>query len=465
MSMDRGDIVVDTIGFRIPCRSFYVRAHVTRDRPLPVVDEFVMRLLRVCGQLTISRIGDFFGFSRAEIERVIEELLAKELVVAEQEELRLSQAAAELFRSSADEQPRLVEVEAWTENIWLDLVGRTLVPRPRQRPFRNLIDVQKDSDTERSPSDAARAAFEANFRDYVARTRRIPDPDKVSIHSIASLEPDRYGSAIVSARKILIAETGKVRLDFDGLGDAPAQYRTLIQALSSTYGQLDQPRAITTGLNEFERLTGMSLRKHFRTDQIFDLSGWFAEKRTNPQEARGWIVGESYLDENIRRLLTEFETVAEPKGKANLKWLRPAGGIWGMTSDLGSALTLFRRALGLPDAPRSSGATLIAPRAAASALQKRFERLFEFGEIASTRVSSSLEIVLLGQRAAMVLLHVPIDRRETLPIGIVTSHSKVLARLASYIGSDNLRMWHYVPRSGAAPEPTSTDGMMAPTDP
>lgn len=452
MKTDQEDIVIDTIGFRVPCRSFYIRAHVTRDRPLPVVDEFIMRLLRVCGQLTIARIGDFFGFSRAETEQVIEDLLAKELVIAEQEELRLSQRAAELFRSSADEQPRLVEVEAWTENIWLDLVGRTLVPRPRQRPFRNLVDVQKDEDTERSPKDIARAAFEANFRDYVSRTRRVPDPDKVSIHSIASLEPDRYGSAVVSARKILTADTGKIRLDFDGLGEAPAQYRALIQALSSSYGQLDQPRAVTTGLNEFERLTGMNLKTHFNEDQVFDLWSWLAEKTANPQEARGWVIGEAYLDENVRKLVIEFEKVTET-GKASLRWLRPAGGLWGMTSDLGSALTLFRRALGLPDAPRSAGVALITPKAASNTVQKRFERLFEFGEIAATRVSSSLEIILLGERAAMVLVHVPIDRRETVPIGIVTTEPKILGRLASHIGHDNALIWHYVARANAQAEP------------
>src|SRR4051812_21909071 len=92
-------MLVDTIGFRVPCRSFHVRAYVTRDRPLPVVNEFVLRLLRICGQLTVDRLGAFFGFTRTETEKVVQELVTKDLLVAEKDELRLSTTAAALFRA------------------------------------------------------------------------------------------------------------------------------------------------------------------------------------------------------------------------------------------------------------------------------------------------------------------------------------------------------------------------------
>ena len=125
MSMQQdGAIVVDTLGFRVPCRSFYIRASVTRDRPLPVVDEFVLRLLRVCGQLTLDRLGDFFGFTRAEAERVVRDLVDRDLIVAEGNELRLSADAIALFRASADQEPRMIQIEPRTENVWIDLVSR-----------------------------------------------------------------------------------------------------------------------------------------------------------------------------------------------------------------------------------------------------------------------------------------------------------------------------------------------------
>lgn len=448
MNEQQDVVTVDTIGFRVPCRSFYIRANVTRDRPLPVVDEFVLRLLRVCGQLTLARVGDFFGFTRSETERVIEDLLSKELAVAEGEELRLSKTAAELFRSSAEEEPRLVEVEAWTENIWLDLVGRTLVPRPRQRPFRNLVDVQPDVDAEKSPADHARAAFEANFRDYVTRTRRVPDPDKVSIHSIASLEPDRYGSVIIGARKVLLKGGGKLRLEFDGFADAPAHYRNLIQELSSTYGQLDQPRALATSLTDFERLAAVSLREYFDESQAFDYERWIAHRPSFSDSTTTWIAGAIYLDTNVRELVAHLEKLEPNSVKPELKWLRPAGGTWGMTSDLAEALSLLRRTLRLPDIPRAQGATLVVPKVAVSTTVKRFNRLFEFAEHAPSRTASSLEILVAGKAAAMVLIHVPVDARETLPIGVVTTQHKFLSRLTAYMGSENPSLWRTLPRKG-----------------
>jgi hypothetical protein len=44
----RQPVTVCTYGFNVPCRRFLIRANVTRDRRLPVVDEFVLRTLKLC---------------------------------------------------------------------------------------------------------------------------------------------------------------------------------------------------------------------------------------------------------------------------------------------------------------------------------------------------------------------------------------------------------------------------------
>jgi hypothetical protein len=210
-------VLLDTPSFRLPCRSFYVRANVTRDRALPVVDEFVLRLLRICGELTLQRLADFFGFTRGEAEQVANHLASTDMLVVEGDSLRLSGAAAELFKASADEEPRLISVEAWTENVWIDLVSRSLVPRPRQRPHRNLVEVNPVKAAVELPADFARVAFEDNFRDYVTRIRRLREPDRVSIHSIASVEPDRHGAIAVPSRRVFSIGDNTSRLEFDGL--------------------------------------------------------------------------------------------------------------------------------------------------------------------------------------------------------------------------------------------------------
>ena len=256
--------VVDTLGFRVPCRSFYIRANITRDRPLPVVDEFLLRLLRICGQLTLERVGEFFGFTRAETERVVRDLVAKDLLVAGNNELRLTNHASALFRASAEEEPRLVEVEPWIENVWIDLVSRGFVPRPRQRTYRNLVDVQPASGAMDLPVDFARAAFEENFRDYITRVRRLREPDRVSVHSTASVEPDRYGSVVITGRKVVSLGDRHPKLEFEGASEPSKQFRTIIESLATEYGRLDQPRAQATSLTDFERLASVQLRPLLR---------------------------------------------------------------------------------------------------------------------------------------------------------------------------------------------------------
>src|SRR5207237_3855031 len=54
--VDADRILVDTTGFRIPCRRFSFVLNVSRDRRLPVVDEFVLRLLKMFDRIPVQRL-------------------------------------------------------------------------------------------------------------------------------------------------------------------------------------------------------------------------------------------------------------------------------------------------------------------------------------------------------------------------------------------------------------------------
>jgi hypothetical protein len=440
--MSSTTFIVDTVGFRVPCRSFHVRANVTRDRPLPVVDEFVLRLLRICGQLTLERTADFFGFTQVETERVVRDLVTKDLLVAEGNELRLSTAAAGLFRSSADEEPRLVEVEPWIENVWIDLVSRGFVARPRQRAFRNLVDVPPAAGAIDLPTEFARAAFEENFRDYVTHVRRLREPERVSIHSIAGVESDRYGSIIVAGRKTMTLGDRGPKLELEGAAEASRpQMRQMIQSLSSQYGLLQQPRAQATSLLDFERLSGVQLRNFLGANQEFDLERWLQGRPRFEDGSCAWMVGAPYIEANVEALVGRLKTKKPSQLKPDIRWLRPGGTAWGMTSDLGASLERLRQLVGLPDIPKASGTTLLMPKATSRLAHKSVGRLFERGEEAPARLGSGLEILVVGQAVAILLVHVVLDRRETVPLGIIVDHAKLVMRLDAQLRGENLKVW------------------------
>jgi hypothetical protein len=112
-----------------------------------------------------------------------------------------------------------------------------------------------------------------------------------------------------------------------------------------------------------------------------------------------------------------------------------------MSADLSSALEILRRIVGLPETPRFSGSTLLMPRAVGNISQKRISRLFERGEEFSAKLGTSLEVLVVGRTVAMLLIHVSVDRNETIPVGIVTDHPDQVARLDGQLRGEHRQVW------------------------
>ncbi|MDU0959188.1 MAG: hypothetical protein E7A86_29100, partial [Bradyrhizobium sp.] len=128
MTVDADRILVDTTGFRIPCRRFSFVLNVSRDRRLPVVDEFVLRLLKMFDRIPVQRLRRFFGFSVREMEVVLKDLGARGHILLDGDLVSLDPAAEELFSSSSDGMPRIVSIETWNETVSFDMVASTILP-------------------------------------------------------------------------------------------------------------------------------------------------------------------------------------------------------------------------------------------------------------------------------------------------------------------------------------------------
>ena len=129
-----GDVVV-TYGFNVPCRRFLLTAHVTRDRRMPIADEFILRLLKLTDKLEASRLGAFFGFTPIETATVLQDLQRKKHVVLAGDKVQLTAAAHEKFRTGQDGMPHILELETWVDRVWFDLISRNITPNDRTRRF------------------------------------------------------------------------------------------------------------------------------------------------------------------------------------------------------------------------------------------------------------------------------------------------------------------------------------------
>ena len=109
---------IDTVDFEVPCRRFTIRATITRDRQLPVVEEFLLRMLAVLDRVSIRRLRTWFGFTEAEMETVLIDLEGKAHVQIEGDDVLLAPAGRDLFRTTPEGGvPRLVEVAPLLDHV------------------------------------------------------------------------------------------------------------------------------------------------------------------------------------------------------------------------------------------------------------------------------------------------------------------------------------------------------------
>ena len=435
-------IEIDAVDFQISCRRFTVRATVTRDKQLPVVDEFVLRLLAVLDRMPVARMRAWFGFSEAEIETVLVDMARRNYVEFDGDEVLLAPAGRELFRSTGEGGvPQVVEVAPLIDTVWFDLVSRNMVPRSRLANMDYLVRLTEQTSAREFPEAFARQAFEENFRDYSRRVRRFPDPDMVNLYSISDVEGGPYGFQLLYAGLTLDTDKMTVRTTFAELGDDVPAFQKLTVAANDAWQTAVPPEPSLTGGAEFERMTG---------------SGHLAELIRSPNDAEKWIeailavgrqdsgfaptLGATYLPANLAKFVELMAKTEMGAGKTDLIWLRPGGSTWGRTTKVPEALQQLRAAsrnAGRPDLH----ATLAMPRSTHRTIRTNHKRLFERGLLLPQgHLPANLEVLLIDGVAAFVNVHIRMGG-HAVPVGGIVTDPKRLARIADRLQPTSAERW------------------------
>ena len=152
------------ITFGLPIESYRVDAFITRDERLPVVTEYVLRLLKICNSLSLSALRDYFGFSDGETLSVVDSLKRQGLIEASDESIVLSNFALEKFEASGDDYPRFSKVELRKDNVTFDLLSFTPLPsRSNTMLSDNVIRLTASDDIIGSSVEFAKAAYYKRF--------------------------------------------------------------------------------------------------------------------------------------------------------------------------------------------------------------------------------------------------------------------------------------------------------------
>lgn len=443
-------ITIRNFGFNIPCRRFLIRANVTRDKRLPVVDEFVLRSLKICEELPVRRIASFFGFTPAEMEKVTSDLIGSGLIAVDGDRIRLHASAHEHFRGSVDGLPHVVELESWPIRIWFDLISKNMAA-PGTRSARNLIDVRPTSLTRDLPATYAKTAFEDNFPDYLRRVRRMPNPDRFALYSVPEAMAERFGSLVLPVDQELVYDP-EPRLQPNLVAiqaeDMP-RLRQLANAVLDTYRTLIYMEPSAAALSEFSTLSANnSVTDAYRGSATFELPTWISLNPELDHRDRRVIVGASYLRRNIDTLAKLIDSLPKPAASVEaapakeIVWYRPGGTAWGCSPDLRDAIRSMKAAIRRKFGRMAIRTTLVFPELSRGRdFPRRFEGLFDTGYIAPAGfLNPSIEVVHIPGVASLMLVNVALSPTVHIPVGFASTAAEPRERIVSKLASLHSRL-------------------------
>jgi hypothetical protein len=442
----REPVTICTYGFNVPCRRFLIRANVTRDRRLPVVDEFVLRTLKLCERVPLRRLAAFFGFNEAEAEAVLADLTAADLVALDGDVAALHASAYSHFRGDQNGVPQVVEVDAWVDRLWFDLVSRNMIASDRARPARHLIDIRPDDMARDLPSAYARKAFEENFAEYLRKVRRLSNPDRFALYSVSEVIPERFGSVVLRGNEDLVFDPNpRLKPDLIEIEtEELAKYRPLANALNDAYLRLTRISPSAAGLAEFSRLAAdSSITEAYQPTGSFDLRKWLSINSASANSERQALIGAPYIHRNIEFFTKLIDRSPRqhadlPIGRKELEilWVRPGGSAWGCSPELQEAIVALKVALRRKYGKVAVRTKLISPR---RDNPRRFERVFDEGYVAPAGyLSPSIEVVFIPGAGTMVLVSVAFSKSVSAFVGYAVTDAASIDRIQRILRPGNV---------------------------
>lgn len=444
----------NTFGFNLPCRQFVIAAERTKERRLPMVDEFILRTLLVVKSISSARLARFFGFEGRDLGIAISDLQSRGLVTVEGDNLALHPTAKEMFRTSDKDAPTITVAEPLNADVWFDLVTKHMVNGRGLRNVQYLISLPVKQQMDEGE---ARKAFHDHFRDYLRIARNDKKADQWSLYSILDVHGGRYSFVqIGGSERLTLQGTPKVEPHLQMLDqDSRGRGRQLMEVMSAELRKLHHVAPSQAAFHDFARMFDhCDWKQWFNEDGYFDLSAWFqSETRTNMDHTAPFF-GYPYVERNRMTIAGALEgALLDMNGDdfIELWWLRPGSTLWGATEDVPATLDAFRSVVRAKSRNATFSSLLLSP-ASIGEQARNYLRVFDRGvRVPVKRVPLAIEVLLVPERLAVVSVMIALGDTVQVPIGYVTMDPGRVRRVteASALAGliqEGVRQWPQVPQ-------------------
>lgn len=440
----------NTFGFNLPCRQFVIAAERTKERRLPMVDEFILRTLLVVKSISSARLARFFGFEGRDLGIAISDLQSRGLVTVEGDNLALHPAAKEMFRTSDEDTPTITVAEPLNADVWFDLVTKHMVNGRGLRNVQYLISLPAKQQLDEGE---ARRAFHENFRDYLRIARNDKKADQWSLYSILDVHGGRYSFVqIGGSERLTLQGAPKLEPHLQMLDhDTRGRGRQLMEAMAVELRNLHHVAPSQAAFGDFARMFDhCNWSQWLGQDGSFDLAGWFqSETRTSADHTTPFF-GYPYVERNRTALADLLATsLLDLSGDDLLQlwWVRPGSSMWGATEDVPAALEALRAVVRARAKTAMLSSVLVSPASIGDQQARNYSRVFDRGIRAPVgRVPLALEVLLVPERLAAVSVMVALSDTVHIPIGYATIDPDRVRRVAEGGGvaelvREGVRQW------------------------
>lgn len=431
------------ITFGLPIETFRVEAYIALDERLPVVTEFVLRLLRLCDRVSLPTFREYFGFSDSEALAVVESLSRQGLIELFGDEMQLSRFAVERFEEAGGDNPRFSKVVLKTDTVTFDLISFTPLRSVNGESLNdNTIKLNAADDALGESKERARLAYRERYPE-IASMRADLREKSTGVYSVKDIETKRRSYLPVPVSFLLDGD-GQIERKLDETFERVAPPELLQFVNEQVTASI--PKTLTVGapgLEEFIETFDLKLMDQYLTGKKFDLAGYLADVHVTRvvKHPKGMdaVFGNLYLTENIERIVSRIRDRREGRrynyGRllTSLAWLAPDYDLWGRGDGFSKSVAQISDVLRIRGSSDSLYLFASAERAQESEIVSRF-RVQQLTELHFSRptvidgppMAGRLELMLYptGFMVALYHLSIPGDQGLWAPIGFISTQPR-----------------------------------------
>ncbi len=343
------------VTFGLPVETFRVEAYISLEERLPVVTEYALRLLKICGQIPLSAFRDYFGFSDGETLAIVESLCRQGLLDVSDEDVQLSQFANERFEEAGGDHPRFSKVDLKKDTVTFDLISFTPLKShpPNKQPTNNIIKLDAPEELIGHSIDRARDAYRKRYPE-IASMRSDLREKSYGVYAVEDVESKsrNYVRIPVSFSMNFDGQVQRnIDKNFEQLAP-PDLLRSFNEQVTKNIPSICSLGML--GLEEFIDTFNLSLMKKYFTGDKFDLNSYLAEtitRSTKYPKEMDMIFGNMYLKNNRDLIVKRIQDRRSGKLKqgkmlTSLAWMAPNYSLWGRGEDFSETVNIFLQELG-----------------------------------------------------------------------------------------------------------------------